>query len=160
MAGELKSRASKITSRVLLGAARFRRSMTLGVRAAIFDADDRVFLVRHSYVPGWHFPGGGVEPHETVIDALAREVLEEGGIALDAPAELFSLYLNRNLSGRDHVALFVTRTWRQEHSPKVPNLEIVDCGFFAPERLPEQISPATRRRLAEIRQEVAVSPEW
>jgi 8-oxo-dGTP pyrophosphatase MutT (NUDIX family) len=160
MAGDLKSRASKITSRLIVGVARVRRSMTLGVRAAIFDADDRVFLVRHSYVPGWHFPGGGVEPHETVVEALAREVLEEGGIALDEPAELFGLYLNRSISGRDHVALFVSRTWRQEHSPKVPNLEIVDCGFFARDALPEEVSPATRRRLAEIRQEAAVSPEW
>jgi hypothetical protein len=42
----------------------------------------------------------------------------------------------------------------------VPNLEIVDCGFFAVDTLPETVSAATHRRLAEIRREVAVSPEW
>lgn len=134
--------------------------MTLGVRAAIFDSSERVFLVRHSYVPGWYLPGGGVEPNETVSEALARELLEEGGIALDGPAELFGLYLNRNVSGRDHVALFVGKTWRQQKPPRVPNLEIVDCGFFASEALPEAVTPATLRRLAEIRQEVAISPDW
>ena len=41
------------------------RGMTLGVRAACFDDAGRIFLVRHTYVPGWHMPGGGV----FVIDA-------------------------------------------------------------------------------------------
>lgn len=156
----LQNWMSRRTSRLILGVARWRRGMTLGVRAAVFDADGRVFLVRHSYVPGWYLPGGGVEPGETIAEALDRELMEEGGIALDQPADLFGLYLNRQASHRDHVALFVSRAWRQEKPPKVPNLEIVDCGFFAVDTLPETVSAATHRRLAEIRREVAVSPEW
>jgi hypothetical protein len=35
---------------------RFARGMTLGVRAVVVDRDDRVFLVQHSYVSGWHLP--------------------------------------------------------------------------------------------------------
>jgi 8-oxo-dGTP pyrophosphatase MutT (NUDIX family) len=134
--------------------------MTLGVRAAVFDTEGKVFLVRHSYTPGWYLPGGGVEPGETMQAALARELMEEGGIALDRPAELFGLYLNRQISPRDHVALFVSRAWRQERAPKIPNLEIVDCGFFAPDTLPEAATPATRQRLVEIRQGAAISAEW
>lgn len=156
----LTNRVSTVTARMLIGVARWRRSITLGVRAAIFDTGERVLLVRHSYVPGWHLPGGGVEPDETVAEALARELLEEAGIALDEPAELFGLYLNRNLSGRDHVALFVSHAWRQAEIRKVPNLEIVESGFFAPDALPEAVSAGTRQRLAEIRREVAVSSEW
>jgi 8-oxo-dGTP pyrophosphatase MutT (NUDIX family) len=150
----------RLPSRLYLGVARFRRGMTLGVRAAVFDADGKVFLVRHSYTPGWYLPGGGVEPGETLQAALARELMEEGGIALDRPAELFGLYLNRRVSRRDHVALFVSRAWRQERAPKIPNLEIVDCGFFAPDALPATATPATRQRLAEIRQGAATSAEW
>jgi len=134
--------------------------MTLGVRAAVFDADGKVFLVRHSYTPGWYLPGGGVEPGETMQAALARELMEEGGIALERPAELFGLYLNRQASPRDHVALFVSRAWRQERAPKIPNLEIVECGFFAPDALPESATKATRLRLAEINEGRAVSAEW
>lgn len=156
----LSNTVSALPARLLLGVSRLRRGLTLGVRAAVFDSAGRVFLVRHSYVPGWHFPGGGVERDETVVAALERELLEEGGIALDEPAELFGLYLNRYLSGRDHVVLYVARAWRQAEAPKVPNLEIVDCGFFATEALPQPLSPATQRRLAEIRGEAAISPEW
>lgn len=156
----LKNRLHRVTGRAILGIGRFQRGITLGVRAAILDSGDRVFLVRHSYVPGWHLPGGGVEPDETAAEALEREILEEGGIALEEPAELFAVYLNRNLSGRDHVILYIARAWRQERPPRVPNLEIVECGFFAPDALPDGLSPATRRRLAEIRREAEVSPEW
>jgi hypothetical protein len=33
---------------------RFARGMTLGVRGVVLDGEDRVFLVKHSYVSGWH----------------------------------------------------------------------------------------------------------
>jgi 8-oxo-dGTP pyrophosphatase MutT (NUDIX family) len=150
----------RLPMKLNLGLARFRRGMTLGVRAAVFDGEGRVFLVRHSYIPGWYLPGGGVEPGETLAAALDRELMEEGGIVLDRPAELFGLYLNRHISRRDHVALFVARDWRQPRQPKLPNLEIVDCGFFTLDDLPDGTTAATRRRLVEIRKGTAASSEW
>jgi 8-oxo-dGTP pyrophosphatase MutT (NUDIX family) len=138
----------------------FRRGVTLGVRAAVFDAEGRVFLVRHSYVPGWHLPGGGVERRETMTGALDRELHEEAGIRLSAPATLFGIYLNRHTSPRDHVGLYVCREWTQPEAPKVPNLEIVACGFYGPDALPEGVTDATRRRLAEIAEGRAPSSEW
>ena len=89
------------------------RPMTLGVRGLVVDAEQRVLLVRHTYISGYYLPGGGVEPGETLEQALARELAEEGNIQLEAPAELRGVYLNRRISKRDHVAFFVARAFRQ-----------------------------------------------
>ena len=43
-----------------------RRPLTLGVRAVIHDREaNAILLIRHTYVPGWQLPGGGVEVGET-----------------------------------------------------------------------------------------------
>ncbi|MBN8995494.1 MAG: NUDIX domain-containing protein [Rhizobiales bacterium] len=152
-------RPFRVPQKVFLAYARFRRGMTLGVRAACFDPEGRVFLIRHTYVRGWYFPGGGVEPGETMEESLTRELMEEGGIRLARPAQLFGIYLNRHVSRRDHVGLYVCRDWTQV-PPKVPNLEIAEIGFFATDALPEGTTQGTRRRLAEIGGEVAPATAW
>lgn len=156
----MRKSVSHLPARLLLGLARLRRGMTLGVRGAVFNDQGEVFLVRHSYVPGWYLPGGGVNAGETLMDALTRELMEEGGIILDEPARLFRVYLNRQASRRDHVVMFVSHGGRQVEPPRIPNLEIIDYGFFSPEALPEQTTEATRKRLAEIGGDAALSNEW
>src|SRR5262245_15745992 len=81
--------------------------LTLSVRLMAFDAAGPVFLVRHSYLPGLHLPGGAVDPGETCLQAAEREAAEEGGLALDVPPELFQIYMNPSGGRHDHVVLFV-----------------------------------------------------
>src|SRR5262245_25537972 len=138
---------------------RFSRGMTVGVRAVVIDRAGCVFLVRHSYVAGWHLPGGGVEPGETLLVALARELVEEGNITFTAPPPLHGMFYNSLASRRDHVAVYVLRDYQQTSLP-APNSEIVAHGFFPPDALPADATPGTRRRIAEVLHGAPVADCW
>ena len=138
---------------------RFARAMTLGVRALVIDGEGRIFLVKHSYVSGWHLPGGGVEAGETLVEAAARELREEGNIELTAPPRLHGIFFNSRASRRDHVALFVVSAFRQVAAP-VPDREIVAHGFFALDALPDETTASTRARSTEVLGGAAASERW
>jgi 8-oxo-dGTP pyrophosphatase MutT (NUDIX family) len=138
---------------------RFARGMTLGVRALVIDDQGRVFLVKHSYVSGWHLPGGGVEAGETITQALARELQEEGNIDLTEPPQLHGMFFNDRVSRRDHVALFVVRGFHQPAAP-VPDHEIIAHGFFAVDAMPNDTTAATRARIIEVLGGAPASERW
>jgi ADP-ribose pyrophosphatase YjhB (NUDIX family) len=139
---------------------RLKRPMTFGVRGLVYDADQTsVFLIRHTYVPGWQLPGGGVEVGETAIEALQRELFEEGNIEVAGSPLLKSIHFNRQASRRDHVALYLVESYRQT-APKLPDREIAEGGFFPLDRLPDTTTPATRRRIAEVFGGAPASPDW
>jgi ADP-ribose pyrophosphatase YjhB (NUDIX family) len=138
---------------------RFARGMTLGVRAVALDADARVFLVKHSYVAGWHLPGGGVEVGETFGDALRRELAEEGRIDLVGEPSLHGLFFNSHVSRRDHVAVYIVRHFRQDRLPE-PNREIVACGFFDVGALPAETTEGTRLRISEVLESRPPAATW
>lgn len=153
------TRLQRLQTRLLHVYFRLKRGMTLGVRAAVLNDRGEVFLVRHTYTPGWHLPGGGVEVGETMVDALVKELREEACISLTGQAALFGLYFNRRISGRDHVALYVVREFAVE-AVKRPDMEIAEAGWFALDALPQGLTPATRRRLDEIAHGAAPAAEW
>ncbi len=134
------------------------RGMTLGVRAACFDSEGRIFLVRHAYLPGWYMPGGGVERHETVDEALVKELREEGNLAILGTPTLLGIYFNRSASRRDHVAFY--RATVEQTAPRRPDWEIAESGFFALDSLPPTTTAATRRRLQELNGDIAPTGFW
>jgi 8-oxo-dGTP pyrophosphatase MutT (NUDIX family) len=138
---------------------RFARGMTLGVRAVVLDGQNRVFLVKHSYVAGWHLPGGGVETGETFRDALQRELEEEGRIELTREPALHGLFFNSHVSRRDHVAVYLVRHFRQDRLPE-PNHEIIACGFFEAAALPADTTQGTRLRISEVLEGRAPIVTW
>ena len=137
---------------------RFRRGMTLGVRAAVFDEAGQVFLVRHSYAPGWLLPGGGVERGETIYDAVKRELVEEGGLVIDESPALHGLFSNEVKFRGDHVASFVIRRFRRQDW--TATIEIKEARFFPVNALPEGTTGGTRRRIAEIVNATTPPAHW
>lgn len=153
------SRLQRLQIRLLHVYFRFARGMTLGVRAVVLNRAGDVFLIRHTYTPGWQLPGGGVETGETLNEALAKELREEACIRLTVPATLHGIYFNRKVSRRDHVALYVVRDFVVDGAKK-PDMEIAEARFFPLDALPEGTTPATRRRLMEVTTGAVPDEAW
>lgn len=133
------------------------KGVTLGVRVLASDANGRVLLVRHSYLPEWYFPGGAVEPRETAAEAARRELAEEGGAAILSEPRLVGLFYNPDWHAGDHVAFFEAGAWTP--CPPRWGVEIEAAEFFASDALPPDAHGSVRRRLAE-RAGRPPSPLW
>ena len=138
---------------------RLTRAQTLGVQAIVVEPPRRVLLVRHSYVKGWHLPGGGVERHETLEDALLRELREECGVVPAAPPTLHGVFANHARAKGDHIAVYVVRDWTMPAAPK-RGIEILERKMFEVDALPEGIIDGARRRLEEVFDGKATSAQW
>ncbi|WP_114395880.1 NUDIX domain-containing protein [Oleisolibacter albus] len=136
---------------------RLRRPLTLGVRVLVRDETGAVLLVRHTYIEGWHLPGGAVDRGETLGQGALRELREEVGLEASA-ARLLSVHARFGPWGHDHVALFEAGPWQGK--PTVQAFEIEEARFFPLEALPADLSPATGRRLRERFKGEPVSERW
>ena len=135
------------------------RGLTLGVRAVVRSEDGKFLLVRHTYTPGWHFPGGGVEKNESAESALVKELKQETGLSLADKPVLHGVFYNSGVSKRDHVLVFLC-TVKKEKFSKKNSAEIAEIGFFDPEELPSETDSGTIRRIDEITENVAVTQSW
>lgn len=138
---------------------RVTRPRTIGVRAVLLDADDRIALVRHTYIDGWYLPGGGVKKGEAVIDALHRELAEEVAIEGAAVERVLGVYHSRREGKDDHVVVYVVRVGA-DTLRSADRLELAEAGWFDPDALPAGTTPATLRRIAEWRAGVTGEGAW
>lgn len=139
---------------------RLSRPMTLGVRAAVENEAGHVFMVRHTYVKGWHMPGGGVERGEPALEALRRELVEEAGVRLIGDPLLVSLYSNHYVFPNDHV-LFYRIPWGSwEAVPATQRGEIAETAWVDPLNPVEGATAGSLLRFEELYGDKPPSPFW
>jgi len=152
-------RAMRLFAKMMQPIWRLRRGMTLGAQGAVIDECGRVLLVRHSYRPGWWFPGGGVEWGETSEDALKRELEEEVGVRLEGPPVLHGIFSNNANFPGDHIALYLVRQWSREGTYQRTG-EIAETGMFAVSDVPGETDSGTQSRLGEIFDRAPLTAKW
>ncbi len=126
-----------------------------GVCGAVFDADGKVLLVRHSYMPGWQLPGGGVDRGEPPQAAIVRELDEEVGLT-GGVVEFFGLYSRKAGWATNVVALYRITGGAIAFRP---SLEIREIRFVDPACPPPDTTQATLARLREL-SGAPLSPYW
>ena len=131
--------------------------VALGASALVVDRSGRVLLARHSYMPGWSLPGGGVHRGEPPADAVLRELREEIGTVRAGPPELLGVF-----SRRAGWATNVVLLYRLNDAEVVftPNLEVREIRFVDPADPPPGTTAGTRRRLAEFANRTPPALRW
>ena len=144
--------------RVMQSWFRWRRSMTIGVRALVIDSEGRLLLVQPRYADGWTLPGGGLERGETAVEGLARELKEETAVIVMTAPKLIGVYSHEREFRGDHVLLYLVMDF--EPGKFVSSLEIVEARFFDLDKLPASVSAGTRRRVDEFVNNRSPAAHW
>jgi ADP-ribose pyrophosphatase YjhB (NUDIX family) len=123
------------------------RPRTRGVKVMLFDDAGRLMLIRNSYGATHLFvlPGGGIRPWEKPDRAAHRELREELGCSITRLAHR-STHFSLAEGKRDTIYLFEARL---AGTHEADGFEVIEAAFFPIEALPETVSPATARRVAE-----------
>lgn len=131
---------------------------TFGVKALIVDASGRVLLVEHTYIEGWHLPGGGIHAGESPKAALIREVAEETGLQVLSEPVLFGVYSHKIYGASDYPLLYLVKHFSIQ--PKLPCREIKQIAWFTRDNLPTNVTESTKRRLNEYFDGLSPADIW
>lgn len=115
---------------------------------AIVRKGDSILMVRTRYRPYWEFPGGKAERYEAPEVAAIRETKEEARVFIKSLDRKLGTYTYQYLKRRATIHVFIADEW-DELDLWTPNTEIAERQFFSLYDLPEDISPATKKRIAE-----------
>lgn len=129
---------------------------TVGARALVIQ-NDQVLFVKHTYQNGWCTIGGMVDKDETPIQALSRELFEEVGLRPLEKPELFGIYHSSYEKRDDYIAFYIVKKFKMEESSSP---EIADKQLFYLNNLPDEITPATKRRVEEYLGTREKSDKW
>jgi ADP-ribose pyrophosphatase YjhB (NUDIX family) len=114
----------------------------MGVRVMMIQ-DDKVLLIRHTYLHGWFMPGGGLNRNESLEQAARREAKEETGADL-GEITLLGVFTNYIQWKTDHTAVFLCKEFTFTSKS---DAEIAEMRQFALSDLPEYVYPSHQKLL-------------
>ena len=119
------------------------RPIRMGVRVMMIE-NEKVWLVSHTYLPGWFLPGGGLKKWESLDQAARREAREETGADLGEITFIgvFTSYVQWKT---DHTAVFLCRDLKIVGGS---DAEIAELRAFPLNELPPETYYLHRRLLA------------
>jgi 8-oxo-dGTP pyrophosphatase MutT (NUDIX family) len=89
---------------------------------------------------------------------LARELEEEAGVRLTAPARLASVHNNDAAFPGDHVLIYRATAWAPCHATS--RGEVRQVRWFDPQALPDGVTRGTRARIMEAVEDQALDTLW
>jgi ADP-ribose pyrophosphatase YjhB (NUDIX family) len=110
------------------------RPIRVGVRVVMVQGD-AVWLIRHTYLPGWFLPGGGVNKWEALDAAARREAREETGAEL-GEVSLMGIFTSYKQWKTDHSAVFLCKDFKFVGKS---DAEIAELKLFPLAKLPEEM---------------------
>jgi ADP-ribose pyrophosphatase YjhB (NUDIX family) len=127
----------------------------VGARCVARDADGRVLLIRRRDNGLWALPAGAMEIGDSIAACAARELREESGLRAGevTPFAMYSGpdYTSTNMYGHTYQVFstaFLVESWSGELLTETD--ETTGAGFFAPDDMPEPLSPNVARALADL----------
>jgi len=121
---------------------RAQTTFTVSAAAVVVNGENKVLVLHHVLRPitGWGLPGGFIDAGEQPDQAIARELMEETGIAISDIRMLHLKTLGR------HVEILFAATANEEG--RILSSEIDQLGWYAFDDMPERL-PADQRRTVE-----------
>jgi len=111
---------------------------------AIIRKDGKILLIKNSYDRLLYLPGGGVRKSETAEKAIRREIMEETGVMI-SKCHLIGKYTSTREYKKDFISLFYVDAFKAGERSK--SMEIDTAVFYTVDKLPDNVSQATLRRI-------------
>lgn len=125
---------------------------------AIIIKEEEILLVKNIGVDHWSLPGGTLEEKETPFQGLKRELEEELGMSVEKPTYQLGTYISKHDNKENAVFIFVVHPDSFFYKKQ---WEIDKVQWFYLKDLPSNLSPATKKRIAEFKEEKKnIIGEW
>lgn len=123
----------------------------VSVVALVFiEQGEQILLVKQGYGRQyWSLPGGVMEPGESIDAAAVREVKEETGLDVELK-RVVGLYSKPEENG-----LAVCFEGKAVGGHLRADHEVVECGYFRYEKLPEPVREHLHQRIGDFRRRLA-----